>query len=112
MHNHSLGSNRHIGHILINFNLHSDVSTISQKLNTFLNTFDEAYHEMIQAEQGQAEFSIEKLYGDCSEIMATLFGTIEREMSLKKTERAKCMQEPINKALVLINLILKTAVVT
>ncbi|KAF9915854.1 hypothetical protein BX616_005183 [Lobosporangium transversale] len=107
MHNHSLGSNRHIGHILINFNLHSDVSTISQKLNTFLNTFDEAYHEMIQAEQGQAEFSIEKLYGDCSEIMATLFGTIEREMSLKKTERAKCMQEPINKALVLINLILK-----
>ncbi|KAF9355343.1 hypothetical protein BGX26_006686 [Mortierella sp. AD094] len=88
--------------------LWSDTQTVSQKLNIFLDTFDEAYQEMVpQAEQEQMDMSIEKLYGDCSEIMATLFGAIEREASLKKADRAKCMQEPMNKALVLINLILK-----
>ncbi|KAF9110344.1 hypothetical protein BGX27_006476 [Mortierella sp. AM989] len=86
----------------------ADVQTVSQKLNIFLDTFDESYQEMTsQVEQEQMDMSIEKLYGDCSEIMATLFSAIEREASLKKADRAKCMQEPTNKALVLINLILK-----
>ncbi|KAF9999742.1 hypothetical protein BGZ79_006666 [Entomortierella chlamydospora] len=85
-----------------------DVQTISQKLNIFLDTFDEAYQEMVpQAEQEQMDMSIERLYGDCSEIITTLFSAIERETSLKKADRARCMQEPMNKALVLINLILK-----
>ncbi|KAI1320523.1 hypothetical protein EDD11_000485 [Mortierella claussenii] len=85
-----------------------DIPTAAQKLNIFLDTFDEAYREMIpQAEQEQAEMSIERVYGDCSEIMTILFGIIEKETSLKKAARSKCMQEPINKALALINLILK-----
>ncbi|KAG0330362.1 hypothetical protein BGZ99_004732 [Dissophora globulifera] len=46
----------------------SDVQTVAQKLNAFLDTFDEAYREMIpQAELEQTEMSIERLYGDCSE---------------------------------------------
>ncbi|KAF9960393.1 hypothetical protein BGZ65_012350, partial [Modicella reniformis] len=103
-----------------------DVQTVAQRLSTFLDTFDEAYQEMIpQAEQEQTEMSIERVYGDCSEIMTALFNAIERlegaqltmnqnqervwykETSLKKADQAKCMQEPLNKALVLINLILK-----
>ncbi|KAI7817939.1 hypothetical protein BC939DRAFT_312290 [Gamsiella multidivaricata] len=60
-----------------------------------------------QVEQEQGEMSIERLYGDCSEIMTALFSIVERESSLKKYDRAKCMQEPVNKALALINLILK-----
>ncbi|KAF9958547.1 hypothetical protein BGZ72_000216 [Mortierella alpina] len=78
------------------------------KLSTFLDTFDEAYNEMrVQAEQEQTEMSMERLYGDCSEIMITLFNAVEREASLKKSEKAKCMQEPLDRSLVLINLILK-----
>ncbi|KAF9204679.1 hypothetical protein BGZ49_005001 [Haplosporangium sp. Z 27] len=85
-----------------------DVQTVSQRLSIFLETFDEAYKEMApQAEQEQVDMSIERLYGDCSEIVTTLFSAIEREASLKKADRAKCMQEPMNKALMLINLILK-----
>ncbi|KAK5809882.1 hypothetical protein F5H01DRAFT_31534 [Linnemannia elongata] len=51
--------------------------------------------------------SIERIYSDCSEVMITLFNSIEREFCLKKADRANCMQEPLNKALVLISLILK-----
>ncbi|KAF8947444.1 hypothetical protein BGZ47_009182 [Haplosporangium gracile] len=86
----------------------NDVQTVAQKLNVFLDTFDEAYQEVVpQAELEQTEMSIERIYGDCSEVMIILFNAIEREFSLKKADRAKCMQEPLNKALVLINLILK-----
>jgi hypothetical protein len=57
----------------------SDVQTVAQKLTTFLDTFDEAYQEMIpQAEAEQMEMSIERVYGDCSEIMTTLFNAVER----------------------------------
>ncbi|KAG0376504.1 hypothetical protein BGX24_007644 [Mortierella sp. AD032] len=85
-----------------------DVQTAAHKLNVFLDTFDEAYREVVpQAELEQTEMSIERIYGDCSEVMITLFNAIEREFSLKKVERAKCMQGPTNKALGLINLILK-----
>ncbi|KAI9239328.1 MAG: hypothetical protein BYD32DRAFT_434967 [Podila humilis] len=85
-----------------------DVQTVAQRLDVFLDTFEEAYQEMIpQAALEQTEVSTEKVYGDCSEIMTTLFNAIERETSLKKADRAKCMQEPMNKALLLINLILK-----
>ncbi|KAG0040889.1 hypothetical protein BGZ82_006762 [Podila clonocystis] len=85
-----------------------DVQTVAQRLDVFLDTFEEAYQEMIpQAALEQTEISTEKIYGDCSEIMTTLFNAIERETSLKKADRAKCMQEPMNKALLLINLILK-----
>ncbi|KAF9574448.1 hypothetical protein EC968_006432 [Mortierella alpina] len=78
------------------------------KLSTFLDTFDEAYNEMrIQAELEQTDMSMERLYGDCSDIMITLFNAVEREASLKKSEKAKCMQEPLDRSLVLINLILK-----
>ncbi|KAF9934047.1 hypothetical protein FBU30_003557 [Linnemannia zychae] len=85
-----------------------DVQTVAQKLNIFLDTFDEAYREVVpQAELEQTEMSIERIYGDCSEVMISLFSAIEREFSLKKADRAKCLQEPLNKALALINLILK-----
>ena len=44
-----------------------------------MDTFDEAYNEMrVQAEQEQTEMSMERLYGDCSEIMITLFNAVER----------------------------------
>ncbi|KAK3824388.1 MAG: hypothetical protein JOS17DRAFT_264245 [Linnemannia elongata] len=86
----------------------SDVQSVAQKLNVFLDTFDEAYREVVpQAELEQTEMSIERIYGDCSEVMMTLFNSIEREFCLKKADRANCMQEPLNKALVLISLILK-----
>ncbi|KAF9364320.1 hypothetical protein BGX34_001906 [Mortierella sp. NVP85] len=86
----------------------SDVQTVAQKLTAFLDTFDEAYQEMIpQAEAEEMEMTIERVYGDCSEIMTTLFNAVERESSLKKADQAKCMQEPLDKALALINLILK-----
>ncbi|KAF9964878.1 hypothetical protein BGZ70_005793 [Mortierella alpina] len=85
-----------------------DVQATALKLSSFLDTFDEAYNEMkIQAEQEHTDMSMERLYGDCSEIMITLFNAIEREASLKKSEKAKCMQEPLDRSLVLINLILK-----
>ncbi|KAF9428838.1 hypothetical protein BGZ94_000845 [Podila epigama] len=85
-----------------------DVQTVAQRLDIFLDTFDEAYREMIpQAEVEQSEVSTERIYGDCSEILSTLFNAIEKENSLKKADRAKCMQAPMNKALQLINLILK-----
>ncbi|KAG0349406.1 hypothetical protein BG004_006435 [Podila humilis] len=103
-----------------------DVQTVAQRLDVFLDTFEEAYQEMIpHAEQEQTDVSTEKIYGDCSEIMTTLFNAIERisanimcnsivlhnanarEMSLKKADRTKCMQEPMDKALLLISLILK-----
>ncbi|CAO3569266.1 unnamed protein product [Mortierella alpina] len=85
-----------------------DVQATALKLSTFLDTFDEAYNEMkVQVEQEHTDMSMERLYGDCSEIMITLFNAIEREASLKKSERAKCMQEPLDRSLVLINLILK-----
>ncbi|KAF9094662.1 hypothetical protein BGX23_001775 [Mortierella sp. AD031] len=97
-----------IDNLALSTNPINDVQTVAQKLNIFLDTFDEAYREVVpQAELEQAEMSIERIYGDCSEVMITLFNAIEREFSLKKADRAKCMQEPLNKALVLINLILK-----
>ncbi|KAF9979594.1 hypothetical protein BGZ75_009462 [Mortierella antarctica] len=86
----------------------ADVQATALKLGIFLDTFDEAYNETrVQAEQEQTDMSMERLYGDCSEIMITLFNAIEREASLKKSEKAKCMQEPLDRSLVLINLILK-----
>ncbi|KAF9292304.1 hypothetical protein BGZ68_008269 [Mortierella alpina] len=85
-----------------------DVQATALKLSIFLDTFDEAYNEMkVQVEQEQTDMSMERLYGDCSEIMTTLFNAVEREASLKKSEKAKCMQEPLDRSLVLINLILK-----
>jgi len=57
----------------------SDVQATALKLNTFLDTFDEAYNEMkVQVEQEHTDMSMERLYGDCSEIMITLFNAIER----------------------------------
>lgn len=56
-----------------------DVQTVAQRLDVFLDTFEEAYQEMIpQAALEQTEVSTEKIYGDCSEIMTTLFNAIER----------------------------------
>ncbi|KAF9581511.1 hypothetical protein BGW38_001445, partial [Lunasporangiospora selenospora] len=55
-----------------------DVQTVAQRLTIFLDTFDEAYREMIpQAELEESEISVERIYGDCSEIMTTLFSAVE-----------------------------------
>ncbi|KAF9194463.1 hypothetical protein BGZ51_009543 [Haplosporangium sp. Z 767] len=85
-----------------------DVQTVAQKLDIFLDTFNEAYQELApQMEQEHVEMSVERLYGDCSDVMNTLFSAVEREMSLSEKEKSKCMQTPLDKAIALINLILK-----
>jgi len=56
-----------------------EAEIIAQKLTAFLETFDESYHEMIsQAELEQTPLSVEKLYGDCSDVLITLFNDFER----------------------------------
>lgn len=57
----------------------SDAATVSQRLIAFLDAFLEAFQEQATStEPDVIELSVDKLYGDCTEILMVLFETVQK----------------------------------
>ncbi|KAG0242468.1 hypothetical protein BGW41_004036 [Actinomortierella wolfii] len=82
--------------------------TVAQRLIVFLDAFIEAYHEQATStDPDLAELSVDKLYGDCSDVLEVLLEAVYKNTIMDEPEREECLQEAYCKALVLIDLILK-----
>ena len=53
----------------------SDVEAAQQRLVDFLDSFQVAYQQL--AGEDAANFSLDKLYGDCTEVLLSLLHTVE-----------------------------------
>lgn len=51
-----------------------------QKLNKFLDSFQETYKELVDSGQINS-FDLDKFFGDCSDILVSLLDLVERESS-------------------------------
>ncbi|CAB4395559.1 unnamed protein product [Rhizophagus irregularis] len=86
-----------------------DVQLMIQKLENFLDIFQEAYKEW--SASGiiiPTDFSLDKIYGDCSEVLVNLLNTIDREVNKEKPDPGvERVADLVNKALNVAELILK-----
>ncbi|KAF9972621.1 hypothetical protein BGZ73_004227 [Actinomortierella ambigua] len=86
----------------------SDAATVAQRLIAFLDAFFEAYQEQAaSSDPDLTELSVDKLYGDCTDILGALFEAVEKNTFSGASEHMDCLQEAYCKSLVLIDLILK-----
>ncbi|KAK9728054.1 hypothetical protein K7432_001370 [Basidiobolus ranarum] len=86
-----------------------DVELMVQKLNAFLDSFQNAYNEWsASGAMLTSDFSLDKLYGDCTEVLMNLLNTIDREVTKENiNHNVAWLAELINKALNVAELILK-----
>lgn len=54
----------------------SDFSIVGAKLNEFLNEFVLSYQDLIN--QKDFQINLDKIYGDCSQILLNLFEMVEK----------------------------------
>ncbi|ORY01541.1 hypothetical protein K493DRAFT_334919 [Basidiobolus meristosporus CBS 931.73] len=80
-----------------------------QKLNAFLDSFQYAYNEWnASGAMLTQDFSLDKLYGDCTEVLMNLLNIIDREVTKENiNQNVAWLAELINKALNVAELILK-----
>nr|CAG8475672.1 4933_t:CDS:10 [Entrophospora candida] len=84
-----------------------DVQLMVQKLEDFLDTFQNAYKEW-SACGITSDVALDKLYGDCTEVLVNLLNTIDREVTKKKPDiELDRVADLINKGLNVSELILK-----
>lgn len=82
-----------------------DFTLVTTKLNEFLDFFVDAYKEA-SSDSTQIKIDLDRIYGDCSQILLNLVDLVEREAEKTSVSSESIIAELINKALNVAELIL------